>query len=344
MTTPPDPALDPALARLLDGLAEGVVAIRDDRVTFLNAAAASMLGTDPEAAVGGTLIAALRDHRLERVWWNGGREELTVRGRRVEVERVEGGLALRDVTEARSAQEDARELLAVLSHELRTPVTTIRSTLEALAYPDLEEDLRARFLLRASDEAERLVRLLEDLTVDVSPPRARSVDVASTVERAIGVLGDTLERHAVRVRRDVRAETVWADPDKVLQVLVNLLENAAVHGPDGAEVVVEAREQGEVVTLRVRDRGAPLDPAGVEALFELHARGRASESSQGRGLGLYVVRSIAERWGGEAWGAPWHEGGEAGNAFGVTAPARRPTPWQRDVERRPDEGVPADDG
>lgn len=338
MTTPPEPDL----ATLLGGLAEGVVAIHDERVTFLNAAAAELLGTDARAAVGATLIAALRDHRLERVWRNGGREELTIRGRRVEVERIEGGLALRDVSEARSAQEDARELLAVLSHELRTPVTTIRSTLEALAYPDLEGDLRERFLVRASDEAERLVRLLEDLTVDVSPPRARSVDVASTVERAIGVLGDTLERHAVRVRRDLQAATVWADPDKVLQVVVNLLENAAVHGPDGAEVVVEAREQGEIVTLRVRDAGAPLDPEGVEALFELHARGRTAETGKGRGLGLYVVRSIAERWGGEAWGAPWHEDGAEGNAFGVTAPARRPTPWQREGERRPGEGAAGD--
>jgi signal transduction histidine kinase len=314
----------------LDELHEGVVRIEGDRVVWMNAAAEALLGTDRTLVLGQATITALRDHRLERLWWEGGRAELSLRGRRVEVERIAGGLALRDVSQARRAQEAARDLLAALSHELRTPATTIRSTLEALAYEDVSPEVRARLLGRAGEEAGRLVRLLEDLTVDVAPPRERSVALRPTIDRACAVLEDRLREHRVTVRPAMPDLSVWADPDKVLQVLVNLVENAAVHGPDDAIVDVVAAEEAGWVTLEVRDRGAPLDEEVVEALFAPHARGR-SPKARGTGLGLYIVRSIAERWGGAAWGGRWEDdGGERGNAFAVRAPARRDVPRPAD--------------
>jgi signal transduction histidine kinase len=307
----------------LDDLDEGVVRIEGDRVVWMNAAAEAMLGADRAHVVGQAPITALRDHRLERLWSEGGRAEVSLRGRRIEVERIDGGLALRDVSQARDAQHAARELLAALSHELRTPATTIRSTLEALAYDDLAPEVRARLLGRAAEEADRLVRLLEDLTVDVAPPRERSVALRPAVERACAVLEERLREHRVTVRPELPDLSVWADPDKVLQVIVNLLENAAVHGPDEAVVDVVAAEEDGWVTLQVRDRGAPLEAALVESLFAPHARGR-SPKARGTGLGLYIVRSIAERWGGAAWGGRWEaDGREGGNAFSVRAPARR---------------------
>lgn len=307
----------------LDGLAEGVVLVRNGRVTRLNAAASAMLGADPDRSVGLALIAVVRDHRLEQVWLDGRSQELTVRGRRIEAVRIDGGLALRDVTVARTAREDARELLAVLSHELRTPATTIRSTLEALRYDDLPAVTRERLLDRAGEEADRLVRLLSDLTVDLRPPRERSVVLGDLVERACFVLEARLSEHGVRIERRVGDVRVWADPDKAMQVLVNLIENAVVHGPDDAVVDVVAEEQDGTVAIRVRDRGEPLDDRHVARLFEPHAKGTASQGG-GTGLGLYVVRSIAERWGGSAWCTRWGEAGATGNEFGVVVPAERP--------------------
>jgi len=310
----------------LDGLAEGVVLVLDGRVTRINAAASAMLGADPERSIGLTLIAVVRDHRLEQVWLDGRPQELTVRGRRIQALRIDGGLALRDVTDERTAQESARELLAVLSHELRTPATTIRSTLEALQYDDLPADTRERFVRRAAEEADRLVRLLADLTVDLRPPRERSVVLAAVVDRACFVLSARLAEHGVTIERRVGDAQVWADPDKVMQVLVNLIENAAVHGPDDATVEVEAQERNGTVTIRVRDRGEPLHDDSMARLFEPHAKGTASQGG-GTGLGLYVVRSIADRWGGSAWGARWRDEGSAGdvsgNEFVVTVPAER---------------------
>ena len=301
-----------------DALAEGVVLIDGERVAELNEAAARLLDVERDKARGAALIAVLRDHRLEEAWRRQAPTELELRGRRVALVPTPAALLLRDVTEGWRARQDTRELLAVLSHELRTPVTSVRAVLDALA-ADPDPELAQRFLPRAIAEAERLTRLLDDLTVDVRPPRARRVPVAEVLERALVALQPLLTRRDVSVRAELPEAVVLADPDKLLQVLVNLLENAALHGPADAEVVVTGAVEAAWLRLEVRDRGEPLDPDGVDELFAPHSRGRASGA--GTGLGLYIVRSIAAAWGGSAWGGPWAEGGAArGNAFGFTAP------------------------
>jgi len=304
----------------VDALAEGVVVVRDERVVALNAAAARFLEVDPERAVGAALIAVVRDHRIERSYLDQMPIELFTRGRWLAIGVLEGAMLLRDVSEQRRARDDARELLAVLSHELRTPVTAIRAALEALRY-DMPAQQRGRFLEQAEAEADRLVRLLADLTVDVRPPAARSVPLKACARRAVELVAETLAARAVTVRYELPGGDVWADPDKLLQVLLNLIENAAVHGPAEASVRVVATSDPERdgwLHLEVIDQGGPLAPELIEPLFSPHARG-ARAGGRGTGLGLYVVRSIAERWGGRAWGRPC----QAGNAFGVSVPRSR---------------------
>lgn len=299
-----------------DALDDGLILVHGGRVARLNAAAGRFLEVDPDAAVGLPLIGVLRDHRLETMFCEGGELELETRGRVLRAKATPTSLLLRDITETRRAQESARELLAVLSHELRTPATTIRSSLEALHYP-LPEAQRERFLSHAEAETERLVRLLDDLTVDVKPPRLRSLALQEVLGRAEVLLKDTFEAHRVRLEADVPPLTVWADADKLLQVLINLLENAAIHGPDGATVHLSAAPVGGTVQVAVRDEGEPLPQGSIERLFEPHARGRRVKV-KGTGLGLYIVRSIAQRWGGRAWGRALANG----NEFGFSVPLK----------------------
>ena len=121
---------------------------------------------------------------------------------------------------------------------------------------------------------------------------------------------------AFGVERETRAAVV-AEAGKVRQVLINLLENAAVHGPDEHTVFLRAEMQSAWVRVSVRDEGEPLPKGAIDRLFEPHSRGRGVKA-KGTGLGLYIVRSIAGRWGGEAWGRPLDEG----NEFGFTVPLR----------------------
>ncbi len=303
--------------QLLQHIKEGVVLTDDSNmVSYLNDAACELLAVRRETAIGMPAVAVLRDHRLEQALVAGGTVEVQTRQRVLSARGVTGGLLIRDVTEARRAREDARELLAVLSHELRTPATSIRSALEALADDALPTGTRVRFQALAEAEAERLVRLLRDLTVDVRPPLLRSVRLRDAVERARAVLAETLDRHDVTVdMTGVSDVTVWADEDKLLQSLVNLIENAAEHGPGSSAVTVHADEDAGsgLVLVRVHDRGVPLDPERLDELFSPDSRVRSTRS-RGTGLGLYIVRSIAERWGGHAWGRPL----EAGNEFGFS--------------------------
>ncbi|MEJ2288659.1 MAG: ATP-binding protein [Deinococcales bacterium] len=284
-------------AQLLDALEEGVVLTDGERVSFVNRAAARLLEVDAGRAVGTPLIWVLRDHRLEQAIAEGRTVELETRG---------------------------RWLQAV------TPVTAIHAALEALA-AEPPDTLRTRFLGRATQEAERLVRLLEDLTVDVRPPRERSLVLAEVAGRAAAVVQPVLQRHGVRLELSLPAMELWADEDKLLQVLINLLENAAVHGPSGGRVTLAAWADGPMARVEVWDEGEPLDPTRVEELFAPHSRG-LSAKAKGTGLGLYIVRSIARRWGGEAWGGPRHvaigrgapeERAASGNAFGFSVPCTR---------------------
>jgi signal transduction histidine kinase len=301
-------------------LAEGVVCVADGVVTALNAAARQLLQIDPERAIGAPLISVVRDHRIESALSEGDAVELVLRGRHLEVVPFAGGLLLRDTTEARRAQADARELLAVLSHELRTPVTTIRASLEALSL-DMPETQRLRWLARAEREADRLVRLLEDLTVEVTPPRARGVSLRELGERIGELLAEPLAERGVTLRTRLPAATAWADPDKLLQVMLNLVENAVLHGPRAAEVLLVAAADAARDgwwSVEVLDRGEPADDDVMESWFAPHARG-ALATQRGTGLGLYIVRSIASRWGGRTWGRRWQHG----NAFGFTVPRER---------------------
>lgn len=298
-------------------LSEGVILVEEGRVTGVNRAATELLELRHEV-LGTPLIGVLRDHRLERAYLSGQEAECELRGRVLLAKPFTGGLLLENITDVRRAQESARELLAVLSHELRTPVSILRSTLEALA-SDVPDKLREKFLARAETEGDRLVRLLEDLTVDVKPPQYRRISVAEVVTRAEAVTARIFAEHSVHLSVRVDEVLVWADQDKLLQVLINLLENAAVHGPDRASVLLEVRanEAAGFAYVTVKDEGEPLLESEVAQLFEPHARGGAK--AKGTGLGLYIVRSIAERWGGEAWGRPL----EAGNEFGVSVPLKR---------------------
>lgn len=309
-----------------DGLAEGVVLVSEGVVTRINLAAGRILGAVPSRAAGTPLISVVRDHRLEEVWLHGREAELTVRGRLIQAAPIVGGIALRDVSEARQAQDDARRLLAVLSHELRTPMTTVRSTLDALGYHDLPAEERARLLERALQEADRVVRLLADLTVNVTPPRERSVLLAAMADRACSILSASLEQRGVTVRRELGDVTAWADPDKVLQLFINLIENAAVHGPRDSRVEVGVRVLDKWALVTVRDSGPPLPEAQFTKMFKPFAHGAESKEA-GLGLGLYVVDSIAQRWGGRAWGQAWRQedgsGDDEGNEFCVLVPLSR---------------------
>jgi signal transduction histidine kinase len=204
----------------------------------------------------------------------------------------------------RASFEREREFVADASHELRTPVAVLKTELEAaLRAGDLGPEARES-VLAALEESDSLALLAEDLLV-----LARSADGRLPVREEHLAAGELLEgvrrRFADRATERGRALRVEApknldlraDPLRLRQALGNLVDNALRHGE--GEVVLTAREEGDVVELEVGDEGTALDEVG-EVAFERFVRGDPARIGGGAGLGLPIVRAIAEAHGGHA--------------------------------------------
>jgi signal transduction histidine kinase len=229
----------------------------------------------------------------------------TARRREGEVVGFQG--VVRDVTTTRDLEADKNEFLALMTYDLRQPLTTVLglgATLEAHAI-DLPDEQIARMGASVRLQAERMARLADDL-YDISRLEAQSlllsprpVALRSTVEAAL-----TTVAGAEVVTVDVAPELqVLADPRRLEQVIGNLVENALAYG--APPVAVRASEVGKdgSVELAVIDHGAGVPAALVPSLFNrlrLLAR-RDRDRSRGTGLGLSLVKGLVEAMGGRVW-------------------------------------------
>ncbi|MGW0366005.1 ATP-binding protein [Streptomyces sp. NPDC002990] len=310
---------------LPDGL---VVADATGHVICFNRAAARMTATDPAQALGARIDRALPLEDLEgRRWWAltdpygglatrrgqpernlllpGGREVL-VSARYVRTHPT-GPLrrlvvTLRGTEARRRTERSHAELIATVAHELRSPLTSVKGfTATLLAKWERFTDDQKRLMLETVDaDANRVTRLIAEL-LDISridsgrlEVRRQPIDVATAVGRHVQALianGQAPERFLVRVSRPL--PDLWADPDKIDQILGNLLENAVRHGDGTVTIDVSPDEKGTAVT--VTDEGPGIPEESMGRVFTRFWRG---SKRGGTGLGLYIVKGIVEAHGG----------------------------------------------
>ena len=246
-------------------------------------------------------------------------------------ERDASGQALRitgtnaDVSERRAVAELKNVFIANVSHELRTPLTGIIASIELLregALGTLPPEAR-RFVEMAHGNAERLSELINDL-LDLE--RVESGRMRLELERITvdALFAETEKlnahyaaRYGVRIVPSPAPDiAVVADRKRLLQILTNLVANAARHSPAGEEVTLDARRHGEHVTLRVSDRGGGVPDAFVPRLFGKFEQ--AERGKGGTGLGLAISKGMAEKMGGRMIYEPRAGGGAC---FSVDLPA-----------------------
>ena len=210
-----------------------------------------------------------------------------------------------------------RDLVANVSHELRTPISALQAVLENLV--DGVSNPGPGELRTALAQTERLGRLVGDLLdlsrveEGVTPLRLKEVRLTDILDDAVAQARADGVRYAV----DVRPQnlTVAADPDRLHQLLANLLDNAARHSPSGGEVRLSAERLGDDVQLAVADEGPGIAAADRSAVFERFTTSAAH--SDGTGLGLAISRWVAQLHGGTIAVAD----GERGCRIQVTLPA-----------------------
>jgi signal transduction histidine kinase len=224
------------------------------------------------------------------------------------------------------------EFLSTVSHELRTPLTSIRSFSEILFdNPDLGVGDRRKFLAVIVKESERLTRLINQI-LDLAKMEAgsldwemESLDPREVVEEAIAITSALFAERASRLEVQIARElpTVYADRDRLIQVLVNLLSNAAKFCAEKAgQVVVTAENQPEGLQISVADNGRGVPPENRQLIFEKfqQASTNLTDKPRGTGLGLTISRQIVEHFGGRIWVEP---ASGAGARFCLVLPRRQ---------------------
>jgi len=238
-------------------------------------------------------------------------------------------LVIRDVTEQRQREAVRETFIGVLSHELRTPITTIFGGTRILSREDngLDDATRREIFGDVADEAERLKRLVEDV-VALSRFGESDADLGREpvlLQRVVpGVVASEEMRWPGVVFAITMASglpTVMADPTYLEQIVRNLLTNAAKYGGPGAtiKVAVELDETADEVAVRVVDDGPGIEADEAERLFELFYRSPATAStSAGAGIGLFVCARLVRAMGGRIWARALPAGGaESGFALAV---------------------------
>jgi PAS domain S-box-containing protein len=258
-----------------------------------------------------------RDRTGRPVRMVGTGQDITER-RRLEEERD------RLVEEERRAGEFREAFVDVISHELRTPITTILGLAQILARPGRQDDPAARAALLADvrAESERLHRLVEDLLVLSRVEHGRlivetePIEPRRLIERIVTwaaaehpdiVIGLEVGRHL---------PVVAGEATYVEQIVRNLLDNAAKYSPAGTAVTVSAHHDGDAVVFRVVDEGPGIPEASTQRLFDLFYRDpELARTASGSGIGLFVCASLVHAMGGRIWAQRRPEGG---SEFGFT--------------------------
>lgn len=220
-------------------------------------------------------------------------------------------VTFRDITERLAVEKMKSEFVSTVSHELRTPLTSIRGALGLLAAGLLGNIApKARRMLDiAINNTDRLVRLINDILDLERMDSGRGelhrklIDANDLMRQAADVMQAMADRSGIALIVEPHHEPVWGDPDRIVQLLTNLLSNALKFSPTGSTVTLSARSSQHEVVFRVADQGRGIPAAKIDMIFERFQQVDASDSRDkgGTGLGLAICRSIAMAHAGRIW-------------------------------------------
>jgi len=286
---------------ILSSMIEGVLAVDlHQRLISINQAGARLIGVDPKTALGRNLKEVTRNVELHEL----------VAGVLSTQQPTEQEIV--DVTRIKRLEHVRRDFVANVSHELKTPITSIKGFVETLLEGALEQpDDARRFLQIISVQADRLGAIIEDLLELSRIERdAEKHEIALAEGPIAPVLAAAVEVCRIKAgEKDVRIEVACEDdlravvnPPLLEQAVVNLLDNAVKFSPAGQAVRVEATRTETGVVIRVRDRGCGISGEHLPRIFERFYRVDKARSRKlgGTGLGLAIVKHVAAAHGGRA--------------------------------------------
>ena len=322
---------------IIRSIAEGLVVVNDKgEVLLMNPAAEKLLGVEKEEKVGKSILEDLKKEQLISLVKtkdkedgedmdmeiSSGEEETKkmLRASTAIIENEYGktmGMVsvLTDVTKQRELDQLKANFLSEISHELRTPIVTVQNSLILLLEKEIGDlnESQERFLTIAQRNLKRLGRLIDDL-LDLSKLEASKMDMefeSSSVETIINEVCDNLfawaKTKSIKIERKIQKNIpkIDLDPNRIIQVLNNIIGNAVKFTPQNGRITVEAKidEGHKNVIVSVDDNGVGIAQEDLEKIFDKfqQAGERIATDISGTGLGLSISKEIIELHGGKIW-------------------------------------------
>ena len=311
---------------ILASMAEGVVAVdSDERIISINRTGGHMLDAAPSRAVGQTIQEAVRNPELQKFvaraleasepveadieFRNGGEKLLRAHGAVLNDaagEHIGVVIVLNDVTRIRRLETLRRDFVANVSHELKTPITSIKGFVETLIQDPPKDPAEAdRFLQIIARHADRLTAIIEDLLLlskieqeqDDAPVEMQPWPVMDVLQPAVQACEARAAVRGMHIRLTCPDDlSAVLNAQLIEQAVINLIDNAAKYGDEGTDIQVEAEQADDDLLIRVSDHSPGIDDEQLPRLFERFYRidkGR-SRAQGGTGLGLAIVKHIAQ--------------------------------------------------
>ncbi|MCK8817775.1 phosphate regulon sensor histidine kinase PhoR [Natroniella sulfidigena] len=313
---------------IVTSIADGVIAVNDqEEVILFNPAAEDIFGIKEQDVLGKSIIQITKNYKLdqliEKTLQQVGilTEELEIllpekKIFRVQVAPIRGDrktkgvvAVLRDITEIRRLERMRRDFVSNVSHELKTPLTSIKGYVETLIDSKLDYETAQYFLEIINDETNRLERLITDL-LDLSKIESepnlginQEVDLVEVIKDVSSLLNNKAEEKEIDLKLCLpfEAPIIKGDPDQFARVMINLIDNAIKYTPQGGRVKTILHVEKKEAVIEVEDNGIGIPEQDLERVFERFYRvDKARTRKQGgTGLGLSIVKHIVRQYNGQ---------------------------------------------
>ena len=299
---------------------DGIVVSNSENIILkINPAGTAMLGVTPETVIGKNAGAAFRQNpALVNLFTRGGEQTLDVRlprrrlavGIAATLESGERVVLLHDVTERRELVDRREALLKAIAHDLRNPISAITGFADLVVKSGGLNETQTKFMTRIHQTSTKLYDVAGSL-VDLAwieagmPLEHRPIQLRDIINKAVQQVTPTAQEKRIVIAISVQnpMPTVMGDPDRLQQVIYNLLHNAIIYSPSETTVAIHGWGDSSEVYCSVADRGIGIADDELDLVFDRMYRSSSEEvrNMPGAGLGLTIAKTIITRCGGDIW-------------------------------------------
>lgn len=331
------------MALIISSIDDAIFVVDDTgRITMMNKAAERVVQVPPEKAIGRAFIEIVRDYELDdvlqRCLKTGKQQSGFVETKPKKqyfsmiitplqvADNNNSLIRIQDLTELRRLEVVRQDFISNISHELRTPISSVKALAETLKDNAVDDPSVAKdFLSKINIEADRLAQMVQELSElsriekGITQLNKKPIHMVEIIKYTLERLKAQANRAGITITLDISQDLpqVLADETRIEQVLINLIHNAIKFTPTDGRIHVSATEQGGAVEVSISDTGIGISSDDLPRIFERFYKADKSRSSRGTGLGLAIAKHIVEAHRGRIW-ADSIEG--QGSTFRFTLP------------------------